>query len=106
MIITTTLIREPYDAFTAWPFIFIRPEYRNDKALIAHEQVHYRSMAWLTPFWWLIYAISKSFRWAQEVKAYRVQMALGGISIEDATYMLCTYRTGHTLDQARAALLA
>ena len=104
MIITTDKIREPYDAFTAWPFIFIRPEYKDDQALIAHERVHYESMAWVTPFWWLCYALSKSFRWAQEVKAYRVQIAAGGISLEDATYMLCTYKTGHTSEQARAAL--
>ena len=106
MIITTDLIRQPYDAITAWPFIFIRPESKNDKALIAHEMVHYKSMAWVTPFWWLRYTFSKSFRWAQEVKAYRVQMALGGISLEGATYMLCTYKTGHTSEQARAALQA
>ena len=104
MIVTTTLIQQPFDAVTVWPFIFIRPEYKDDQALIAHEMVHYKSMAWLTPFWWLRYALSKSFRWTQEVKAYRVQIALGGISIENATWLLCTYKTDHTSEVARAAL--
>ena len=104
MIITTNLIRQPFDALTAWPFIFVRPESKNDQALIAHEMVHYRSMAWVTPFWWLRYALSKSFRWIQEVEAYRVQIALGGISLDDAAGLLCTYKTGHNFEQAREAL--
>ena len=104
MIITTNLIPDGFDAFSCWPFIFVRPESRNDEALIRHELVHYDDQAWITPFWLLRYWLSKSFRWNQEVKAYRVQIAAGGISIEDAAYMLCTYKTGHTSEQARAAL--
>ena len=106
MIITTTLIRQPFDAITAWPFIFIRPEFKNDEALIAHEMVHYRSMAWLTPFWWLRYALSKSFRWAQEVEAYRVQIALGGLTAPAAAAILMYYRTGHTYEDALVAVQA
>lgn len=104
MLIQTNLILQPYDAVTVWPFIFIRPECKNDTALIAHEMVHYRSMAWLTPIWGAWYFLSKKFRWAQEVQAYRVQVALGGISVERAAEMLCTYRTGHTFEQALDAL--
>ena len=104
MIITSNLIRYPYDAITAWPFIFIRPNCKNDTALIAHEMVHYRDMAWVTPFWWLRYAMSSSFRWAQEVEAYRVQIALGGITAPQAAELLCTYGTGHSLEQALEAL--
>lgn len=106
MIITTNNIREPFDAITAWPFIFIRPEHKNDQALIAHEMVHYESMAWVTPFWWLFYVLSKSFRWNQEVKAYRVQIALGGITAPQAAAMLTYYHTGHTYEDALAALQA
>ena len=106
MIVTTSLINKPFDALTAWPFIFVRPECKDDPAMIAHEMVHYKSMAWLTPFWWLRYAFSKSFRWSQEVEAYRVQIALGGIALEDAVWLLETYGTGHTAEQAREALQA
>ena len=104
MIITTTLINKPFDALTAWPFIFIRPEYRDDQALIAHELVHYDSMAWVTPFWWLRYIFSKSFRWSQEVKAYRVQIAMGGITAPQAAELLVQY--GFDYNDALMALSA
>ena len=106
MIVTTSLINKLFDAVTVWPVIFVRPECKDDKALIAHEMVHYRSMAWVTPFWWLRYALSKSFRWSQEVEAYRVQIALGGISVLDAAELLVQYDTGHTYDDALGALTA
>jgi len=104
VIISTTLIPEGFDAFSCWPFIFVRPESRNDEALIRHELVHYDDQAWITPFWLLRYWLSKSFRWGQEVKAYRVQIEVGGISAEDAAWLLCTYKTSHTVEQARRAL--
>lgn len=106
MIVTTSLINKPFDAVTVWPFIFMRPECKDDKALIAHEMVHYCSMAWLTPFWWLRYARSKSFRWGQEVKGYRAQMALGGITAQQAAEMLMQYGTGKSYGDALAAVQA
>jgi len=104
MIVSTNLIPKGFDAFSCWPFIFVRPESRNDEGLIRHELVHYDDQAWITPFWLLRYWLSKSFRWKQEVKAYRVQIDVGGISLEDAAWLLCTYKTGHTSEQARRAL--
>ena len=106
MIITTSLINKPFDALTAWPFIFVRPECKDDKALIAHEMVHYKSMAWVTPFWWLRYVMSKSFRWSQEVEAYRVQIAMGGITAPQAAELLVQYDTGHSYGDALAAVQA
>ena len=106
MIITTSLINEPFDAFTAWPFIFIRPEYKDNAAMIAHEMVHYKSMAWVTPFWWLRYSFSQSFRWRQEVEAYRVQIAMGGITALEAAELLVLYDTGHSYGDALAAVQA
>jgi len=56
------------------PVIFIRPEYRDDKGLEAHEQVHVRQ-------WWrtlglhsLLYLVSKRYRLNAEVEAYREQL--------------------------------
>ena len=106
MIVTTNIMSHPFDAVTMWPFIFIRPEYKDNAAMIAHEMVHYKDMAWITPFWWLRYTFSKSFRWAQEVEAYRVQIAMGGITAPGAAELLVQYDTGHTYDQALAALQA
>lgn len=106
MIITTNFICKPFDAMTIWPFIFVRSERKDDKALLAHEMVHYRAMAWITPFWFLRYAFSKSFRWAEEVKAYRVQVGLGGIAAPEAETLLMQYDTGRTFGEALAAVQA
>lgn len=106
MIVTTNLIKKPFDAVTAWPFIFIRPEYKDNLAMLAHETVHYKSMAWVTPFWWLRYILSKSFRWSQELKAYRVQIDLGGITAPQAAELLVEYDIGRSYDEALAALQA
>ena len=103
MIITTTLVREPYGAVTVWPFIFVLPSYRSDAALIAHEMVHYREQAWITPIWLLRYFLSRSFRMAAEVRAYKVQIALGGITPLGASQMLLTYDLDLTPEQALAA---
>ena len=106
MIVTTDLINKPFDAFSAWPFIFVRPERKDDKALIAHEMVHYKSMAWVTPFWWLRYYFSQAFRWAQEVEAYRVQIAMGGITVLEAAELLVLYdSTGRGYEVVKAAAI-
>lgn len=106
MIISTKWIPKGYDAFTVWPFIFVRPEFRNSEALLRHEYVHYDSQAWITPFWLVRYWLSEKFRWAQEVKAYKVQIACKGITLEKAATYLTTYGTGHTFEQAVTALTA
>ena len=104
MIVASRWVPAGFDALTMWPFIFVRPEYKDDKALIAHELVHYDSMAWVTPFWWLRYILSKSFRWAQEVKAYKVQIAMSGITAPQAAELLVQYQTGHTYEYALVAV--
>ncbi len=56
------------------PCIFIRPDHRGDAGLLAHEQVHVSQ-------WWrtlglhsLLYLVSKKYRLAAEVEAYRKQL--------------------------------
>ena len=107
MIITTKLIPKNFDAFTCWPFIFMRPECAVDKSLVLHEMVHYNEQraAWVVP-WLLRYAFSKQFRFEAEVRGYKVQVADGGVSLAHATHMLTQYAAGVTYAQARAALIA
>ena len=90
---------------TAWPFIFVLPEYRLNEGLIEHELVHYREQACVTPKWLLIYWISKSFRLSCEVRAYRRQILIGGISIGGAANMLLLYQLGITYEQAYQLLV-
>lgn len=57
------------------PFVFIRPKYRDDLGLLAHELCH-EDQAWsygFPPIHALRYALSKSYRLACEVEAYREQ---------------------------------
>jgi hypothetical protein len=62
--------------------------------------VHYREQAWIAPLWWLRYALSKSFRLEAEVRAYKRQIEVGGISRLTAAAMLLNYGLDITLEQA------
>jgi len=94
-----------FDGCTAWPFIFIRESAKNQPwlaGLIAHEEVHYKRMAWITPIWLLRYWLSSKFRVAEEVLAYK-ESVKHGMDIEDAAWWLRKY--GSTLDVAAAKQL-
>lgn len=105
MIVTTHHVPDGFDAITVWPFVFIRPERLLDSGLIEHERVHLREQArWLVLPWWALYLCSRRFRLAAEVRAYRRQIAVGGISISAAACLLLNYRTGVTYTQAKRLL--
>lgn len=100
MIIKTNLIPKGYQAMSVWPFILVLPEFSDNIGLIEHEMVHYKEQAWVVPIWWARYLLSKSFRQAAEVRAYKRQIEVGGISKEWAAAMLCTYGLNITQTQA------
>lgn len=100
MIIKTTLIKNPFQAITVWPVIFVLPDQADNVGLIEHEMVHYREQAWIAPLWWLRYVLSKSFRLAAEVRAYKRQIEVGGITRLTAAVMLLNYGLGITLEEA------
>lgn len=104
MIILTRAIPRPFIAVTIWPFIFVRPTAAGDVGLIEHELVHYREQAWVTPIWVLRYLASRRFRLAAEVRAYRRQIIVGGITREGAAGMLLKYHVGVTFQQALDAV--
>lgn len=56
------------------PFIFIRPQYRYDEGLIAHEKVH--RWQWLRTFGLhsFLYLLSDEYKLRAEVEAYREQL--------------------------------
>jgi hypothetical protein len=103
MIVRTTRVPSPFYSITIWPFIFILPEYAKDAALLAHEFVHYNEQRWITPWWWLKYALSKRFRIAAEVRAYKVQIDMG-MRIGAAGYWLMKYDKNMTFKEAVALL--
>jgi hypothetical protein len=88
-----------FDAFTFWPlpFIFVRPSAAEDKGLIEHELVHYREQRWvLTLPWFILYGLSKKFRLNAEVRAYKRQIEVGGITAGKAAGLLTKYGLGIT----------
>lgn len=101
MIVVTRLVFKGFDGFTVWPFIFVRPEARHDHGLIEHEKVHLvEQRRWLVLPWLAAYLISKRFRCNAEVRAYREQIAVGGICIRDAAAALMKYRLGINHEEA------
>ena len=104
MIVSTNLIFKGFSAFSFWPFIFVRPEHRNDTALIEHELVHYREQAWIMPVWVILYLVSRKFRLAAEVRAYTRQIELGGVTREQAAHALLSYRLGISHEKAMQEL--
>lgn len=89
-------------ALTVWPFVFITPACAQDTALIAHENVHYKEqIKYLVVFWWIAYLLNKTFRQNAEVRAYKVQLGLGGLTVDQAAHYLSTiYWLGITQEQA------
>lgn len=71
---TNHLIPVKFAGYTIGPFIFIRPEYKYDKGLLAHEKVHVAQ--WFRTFGLhgLFYTFNESYRLKSEVEAYKVQL--------------------------------
>lgn len=67
-------VKPPFAGRALGPIIVIDPKYKDDRGLLAHEQVHVRQF-WRT---WglhpLLYRASKRYRLAAELEAYRVQL--------------------------------
>jgi len=100
VIVKTKLIPKGFQAMSLWPFIFVLPEHSSNTGLIEHELVHYREQAWVAPIWWVRYLCSKSFRQAAEVRAYKRQIEVGGITKEWAAVMLLSYNLGITFSES------
>ena len=90
------------NALCVWPIIFMR---KVDAPLLAHEMVHYREQAWVTPFWFIRYWFSADFRVAAEVRAHKVQMQ-AGLSLFQAANWLVRYDKRLTLAGAYLLLAA
>ena len=105
----------PWAAGTTYgPLILIKPEYKDDKGILVHEQEHVKQWAmWLMPgsviskalaiveepLWWiplilssalhgLLYKLCKPYRLSCELAAYAMQIRAGTITPEGAAYYL------------------
>ena len=103
---TNKLIPKRFAAVTVWPLILIRPEYRDDEGLKAHEEVHWHQV-WTSLFTQpLLYWLSKKHRLAYEVEAYREQLTYGGDAKLFAEFLATKYDLDIGYDEALKLLEA
>ncbi len=85
MIVSANWIPSRFEAVTIGPFIFIRPLFRDDKALIAHERQHMRDQFRFAVIgYFLLFKFSWQFRLWAELRGHLAQIAAGGISADEA----------------------
>ena len=70
---TNRFIPEPHQAATRGPFIFIKPEYKDDKGLLEHEKVHRRQWLRTLGLHSLLYLFVPEYRLAAELEAFAEQ---------------------------------
>jgi hypothetical protein len=89
-----------------WPFYFI-PSWcvgtPREAAYVEHEKVHCRRQRWITPIWFILWRLSRRFRWQEESLAYqkeievlikggnRIDMEYYATTLSDDYYNLITY---------------
>jgi hypothetical protein len=103
---TDRLIPDRFAGTTFGPFVFIRPNYKNDAGLLNHELTHVKQF-WKNPLMVLLYQFSKTYRLRYEAEAYKTQLeyAPGRLDLF-AGYLVNNYNLQITLDQARQAILS
>ena len=71
MVVKTKILPRGAIAFTAWPWIFVHPDFANSASLILHEGVHYRQQQrWAIRglgvgllFWFALYLLVLPVGW-------------------------------------------
>jgi len=77
-------IPKQFAGMTRGPFVFIRPEYKDDIGLLAHEQTHVKQFFRTFFLHGFFYLFSDTYKLNAEVEAFKVQ---------------ATYYSGDTLPQ-------
>jgi len=91
------------DAIAFYPWTLVVLERYSDQALLAHELVHLQEQESLGRWrWWWRYLTSCRFRLAAEVRGYRAQVAMRGISVDEAARRISRcYLLRVTTEQAK-----
>jgi len=104
MIIYTDLMPSRFGGYTIGPITLIRPKYKNDLSLHAHEAVHRKQFS-RNPLFGLAYLFSKEARKGYEVEAYRAQLAVNPALLDNCARWLSTnYDLGISIAEAKALL--
>ena len=104
VIYTDKVIPARFAGVTVGPMVFIRPSYRDDAGLHAHELTHARQFWRSAGILGLLWMISKSWRLRLEVEAYRAQLDAddqrASREIIFSGYLATRYGLGISQDQA------
>lgn len=71
---TSRFVPEGFAGCAIGPFIFIRPQYREDKGLLAYEQKHAEQFHGNFAFHGLQYCLQSGYRLRCEIEAYQTQL--------------------------------
>lgn len=103
-VIYTNAMPVRFKGYTIGPVILIRPDYKDDKGLLAHEQVHVRQF-WDNPvLHGFLYKFSKPYRLKCELEAYAVQCRESDLTTDKAAEFIAS-NYNLDIDQAEAKKL-
>ena len=104
MIIYTNLMPARFGGYTIGPISLIRPKYKDDLSLHAHEAVHRKQFS-RNPLIGLAYFFSRRSRKEYEVEAFRAQLAVNPALLEDCARLLSTnYNLSISIAEAKTLL--
>jgi hypothetical protein len=105
---TDKFVLKGHAGTTRGPFIFIRPEYKDDKGLLEHELVHRKQWLRTLGLHAFFYLLSKKYRFKSEVEAYKEQLKHYKTDKRRlfATLLVEKYDLDITFDEALIALSA
>lgn len=76
-------------AISIWPFIFVVPDHSDNQPLLAHEKLHgQEQIKQFVVVWWIRYLFSRQFRQSAEIRAYKLQINMGGCTADQAAKWL------------------
>lgn len=103
---TDRFIPKRYDAYTIGPLVLIRPHQIRNRGLLEHERVHVRQFWRTLGLVGLGRLVSKRYRLACEVEAYREQLKWTGPAqtVTFAYYLCRNYGLDITREQAMKEL--
>lgn len=102
---TNRFVPTKHAACTRSCFVFIRPRYKGNKGLLAHELEHVKQWYRNPLFHSLKYKFSKSYRLQCELSAYRMQLNFTPLGLEGFAYYLANdYSLDLTYEQAKQLL--
>lgn len=96
---TDKVIPKKHDAFNLFFVILIRPEFKGDEGLLAHEMVHTEQVLRTKGLHIIKMLVSKEYRFESEAEAYATSVNHGMKMQKAAVHLHRDYNTRHTYSE-------